>query len=264
MNKLFVFLFLTNLLIQDFSGFKTIGSINDNFDFLSTDQFGNVYLIKNNRISKYDISGKFTHSYSNSLSGNIFSVDVTDPLRIMLYYSDFNQIVFLDKTLSVLNERIMLDEYGLEFVTAACTSTQGGLWVYDRQKEWILYFDKNLEIKIQSPRITGIKSFENHPDFILESDQKIFLKIPELGIMIFDHFGSYIKTIPLKNVNDFQVIENQIVFHNDNSLLFYNYNFHLKKELKLPQSKNLKQVRIEGNNIYLGGADYCYIVQKKD
>ncbi len=264
MNKLLVFLFFANFLIQDFSGFNTRGKINENVDFITTDQLGNVYLIKNNRVSKYDKSGKFERSYSNSLSGNISSVDVSDPLRIMIYFADFNQIVFLDNTLSALNEQVMLDDYELEFVTTACTSTRGGFWVYDRLEEGISYFDKNMERKVQSLRITGISDFENHPDFILESDKKIFLAIPEHGIMMFDLFGSKIRTIPLKNINNFQVIENQIVYFENKTLVFYDYNLQIKKELKIPLVQNLYQVRIEGDNIYLGGPDFCYIVQKID
>jgi len=264
MNNLFILLFMLSIIGQDFSAYKQSGQINSSFDFFSTDQLGNVYLVENNKITKYNSTGEFIHSYSNSLSGNISSVDVSDPLRIMLYYSDFNQIVYLDKTLSVLNDQIKLDELGLDLASTTCTSSQGGLWVYDRESEALIYFDKNLEKKLQSQRITGIKSFENSPEFMLESNKLVFMNIPELGIMIFDQFGSYIKTITIKNLDNFQIKDDLIVYLANNKLHYYNYKLLEEMTVILPEINNIKQVRKEGNNIYLADSGSCYIFQKKE
>ena len=60
------------------------------------DQFGNIYIVNNNTMVKY--SNDFTNktNYTNNFLGKISLIDVNDPLRVLIFYRDFNQIIFLD------------------------------------------------------------------------------------------------------------------------------------------------------------------------
>ncbi|MFC2121938.1 hypothetical protein ACFLTI_10125, partial [Bacteroidota bacterium] len=211
MRKLLILSLLSIFFIQDFPGYKILGKIESDNNYFSTDPLGNVYLINKNIISRYNKDGSFENSFSNSISGNISFADLSDPLRIMLYFSDFNQLIFLDNTLSRIGDYVSLDDYGFDLVSTVCTSANGGIWLYDQKKEAVVYLDRNMKIKQQTPRISNIIDFIEEPDFMLEKDNKVFLNIPGAGIVIFDNFGSYLKCLALKNINEFQVFEEQIV-----------------------------------------------------
>ena len=60
----------------------------NNKEFKSVDNFSNLYFIKNNELIK--ISEKDTFYFKNNFYSNITSVDVKNPLRIQLFYEDFN------------------------------------------------------------------------------------------------------------------------------------------------------------------------------
>lgn len=262
MKNFFLLFFLVIFSTQDFSAYNKLARINVDNDFFTTDPLGNVYLIKNNIISKYDNEGNFKNSYSNSISGNVSIADVSDPLRIMLFYSDFNQIIFLDKTLSLLGDPINLDEFGIDQTGYVCSSPNDGFWIYDKQREAILYFDKDLEIRQQTTKISNLVDYETEPGFIIVKNNMVFLLIPGTGILIFDNFGSYFKTLNIKDINSFQVFENQIVFYKNQQLLFYNYIINESNEINLPVISNLRNVRLENKNIYLGTPESCIIFRK--
>ncbi|MFH2096168.1 MAG: hypothetical protein ABIJ16_10720, partial [Bacteroidota bacterium] len=98
-----------------------------------TDHLGNLYTVDGLKFAKYNPDGEETAHYSNAYYGEISYADVTDPYRILLYYRDFNQILFLDKELSEIASPIFLSDLSVEQATIACTSNRGGFWVYDRQ-----------------------------------------------------------------------------------------------------------------------------------
>ena len=54
-------------------------------DFISTDQLGNFYIIKNSELIKINADNNQTLRYSNNLFGKISSVDPSDPFRILIF-----------------------------------------------------------------------------------------------------------------------------------------------------------------------------------
>ena len=75
-------------------------------DFISTDQLGNFYIIKNSELIKNNANNNQTLRYSNNLFGKISSIDASDPFRILVFNKDFNKIVFLDKNLTEITSPV--------------------------------------------------------------------------------------------------------------------------------------------------------------
>jgi len=67
-------------------------------EFLGYDQFGYYYSIKNNVLSKTKKEESF--EYKNISLGKPTKIDIQNPLKIMLFYENFNTIVLLDNQLS--------------------------------------------------------------------------------------------------------------------------------------------------------------------
>lgn len=67
----------------------------------TVDNFGNLFVVTpQNELLKFNNTGKLLWNYSNRTYGEIKLLDVTDPLRVILYYADFQQIVVLNNNLS--------------------------------------------------------------------------------------------------------------------------------------------------------------------
>ena len=67
----------------------------------TTDQLGNLYLVTTgNALEKYTPEGLFLTRFTNNRLGAIQSVDVSNPLKVLVWYADFRTVVFLDRSLT--------------------------------------------------------------------------------------------------------------------------------------------------------------------
>jgi len=127
------------------SEFKWIKDITIKTESFATDQLNNIYSIDKTGVVKISIEDQSRFSYSSKLNGNIHSVDVTDPFRILIFYKDFSRAVFLDNKLTELLSAIQLNDLGYFNVQAVGTSSRGGFWIYDQDVAQIVYIDKSLK-----------------------------------------------------------------------------------------------------------------------
>ncbi len=221
-------------------------------DFFTVDHLGNIYTIKSDQLLKFNSDYKQVNTYSSKLLGNITAIDVNNPMKIILFYKNLSQVVFLDNTLSQQGDPVALEGLGLEQATLVCSSINNGLWVYDHRNFQLVRLDQNLKTIAETGNIIQQTGGELQPDFLLERNNWVYLNDTARGILVFDIFGTYSKTIPLKNIDRFNIIEDVVFFDQDNKL----YNFSTKtmeqKEIPLPETE-CKQVMTDGKKIFTLG-----------
>jgi hypothetical protein len=231
-------------------------------DFFTSDQFGNLYIIKNVELKKVDFENNQEKNYSNSLFGKISTVDVSDPFRTLLFYKDFNKIVFLDKNLSEIISHIILDDLGYYNVLSACQSVNGGFWLFDQSLSQLVYVDKNRNTVKKSSQLSDLlgQNIEQKQVFMLEKNDYIYLGINGEGVLLFDNYGTYLKTFPLLNSGVFQVSNGIISYHKEGKLYFYNTNNFTENNITLPKHDCI-QVRIENKRLFMQTKEKIFIYQ---
>ncbi|MFC2104676.1 hypothetical protein ACFLS4_04910, partial [Bacteroidota bacterium] len=189
--------------------------LNYKANYFTIDQLGYLYIVSNSELRKVDIKSNQEKNYSNSLLGKIHSVDVSDPFRTLLFYKDFNKIEFLDKNLSQITSAINLDDLGYYNVSAICQSVNGGFWIFDQSLDQLVYIDKNLKTVKKSVQLTDMidQNADQEQVFMLEKNDYIYMGISGEGILLFDNYGTYIKTFPLLNIEVFQVNNGTISYY---------------------------------------------------
>src|ERR1044071_2201469 len=76
-------------------------SINIESTFITTDYLQNAYVINSqNSLVKFDSAGNKLFTYNSTRRGQLKFVDATNPLKLILSYPDFGDVVMLDNTLS--------------------------------------------------------------------------------------------------------------------------------------------------------------------
>jgi hypothetical protein len=172
--------------------------------FLGYDQFGFYFSIKNNVLSKTKKDEFF--EYKNISLGKPTKVDIQNPLKIMLFYENFNTIILLDNQLNE-TQKINLSENNVPILaTATGIVSQNRLWIYNSLKQQIGLFDylKNTFLSI-TPSLQGNLKY-------YESDFNTFQWIDNnLNWYSCDIFG---KITTLGKVTDFdqmQVINDHII-----------------------------------------------------
>jgi hypothetical protein len=212
--------------------------------FFTTDNQGNIYVVKDDEIMKYNKLGKQLYKFSNKNYGQISAVDASNMMRVLVLYREFSQVLFLDNTLSLNGEPVSFDKLGLQQVSLVSNSFSGGLWAYDQQNTSLLQFDASYQVMQNVGNLSVLLNTVLQPTALIEYDNKVYLNNPSMGILVFDIYGTYYKTIPAKNVSSFQVMRDWIYYLNNGEVKAYNIKTTEDTSFALPE-KNVKSFRLE-------------------
>ena len=238
---------------QQNSKWEHLYSVKTTCDFFTTDYLGNLYTVKRDEIIKYNSTGEKIKMYSNKKLGKIFSVDASNPLRILVYYKDFSVVVLLDSQLSSNGDEIHLEEMNLEQTDLVCTSFNNGIWVFNRQNMELIRLNESLEKIVLTGNLNRILNLDLHPDFLIEYNGNVYLHDPAEGILVFDIFGTYSKTIPLFAIREFQLRDQVIQYFSPRKISKYHLRELWTKELELAPEVNA--ARMEKDKLFLAYPD---------
>lgn len=188
---------------------------------IEIDGFGNMYVINNNEIIKYNAAGVLQKKFSTKRYGKIDFVDAMNPLKILVYYKDFQQIMFLDDQLTETSSMISIETLGYEQTGVVCSSTNNSFWLYDKQNNELLRFNSDLKALVKTGNLKRILDIDIKPNFMQEHNNYIYLNCPSEGILVFDIYGTFYKTIPLKNLKEFNIVNGDVFYFETNTLKQY-------------------------------------------
>lgn len=225
------------------------------FDFFTVDNLGNIYTVKEDELIKYLPNGKFFARYSNLRLGNISAVDATNPLKLVLYYRDFQQIIFLDNQLSVNSEVVSLENLGFEQTELVCASANNSFWIYNKQNSELNRFNENSKKITSTGNLKQILQADLAPNFMMEHNGYLYLNSPETGVYVFDIFGAFSRLISLKHLRHFQVSENILYYQKDSTFCSYNYTLFEEACKRAPVSEGFRALRYSSAKLYIGYKD---------
>jgi hypothetical protein len=217
-------------------GFKEIAQLDCQATLVCADHLGNLYTLEGSTLNCRDSSGKLRFSYSDLNAGPFSFVDVSDPLKILLFSQDFATLTFLDQKLARQGSPIALQPQGVSNATLACTSYQSGFWVYDASLIQLLRFD-NQTMQVQnSDNISSLCGEEIKPGFLTEIGNNVYLCDTAVGILMFDRFGGYQKMLPFKSVLNVQAAGENLLLVTNLYLMVFQPTDHAISALPLPEA----------------------------
>jgi len=241
----------------DTSAYELIKEINIQAKWMATDKLQQLYLITiENEIIKYSPEGKELFRFCNNTLGDLTHIDITNPFSVLLYYPDFLTVYTLDRTLNKTGEFNLLDLNLTDVVTIGM-SNDNNVWLYDFVFHRIKKINRNGEV-LRESIINLSNEFESPllPNFILERENWLYVNDPNLGILVFDIYAQYQKTIDIKNLTYFQIIDNQLIYKEKEKLK----SFHLKslatQIIDLPKGVSLEnQIAIQKSKLFVRKKD---------
>jgi len=216
-----------------------------------SDALGNIYLIQRNELSRYNRQYQDVARYSNAYLGQPASLDVSDPLRLLVFYKDYNQILWLDNFLTELRSPVRIDEMGYEQVELVCSSSQGGFWIYNSLTDQIHSFDAGLNLIHESVNLRPLLERTDRPVFMIEKNRNIYVSFPSAGILVFDRFGNYQKTIPLIGISRFQVTDRHLFFLKEGAFFSYSLSDGTETEIVLPLEQDPVYAELQAGLLYI-------------
>jgi len=152
------------------------------------DTFDWLYTITNNTLRK-EKDGRFAE-YKNVALGDIYKVDIQNPLQVVVFYRRFNTAVLLDNQLNE-TARINFSNITTPVIAEAVNlASQNRLWVYDINTQKLgLYTLAQNEFKAITPPFTDtIRHYQSDYNYFYWIDSKgqcyasnLFGKVSYLG-----------------------------------------------------------------------------------
>ena len=180
--------------------------------FVGMDNFGASYVIQNNILMKRQDKKKW--QYNNFQLGEITSVDILNPLKITLFYEDFNTVIILDNTLNEI-KRIdfnVISEF--KNLAAATTANDRNLWVFDTNTQ-------QLEIFNYVQEKTPIQNLPIPEKFInIKSNYNYCRVLTETILYTYNIYGSLLSRQELSGVTDFSMTNTEVIFSKDDQLYY--------------------------------------------
>lgn len=209
------------------------------------DNFGNIFLVSaKNQVKKlnqdFDSAGVFNDIRRY---GDIYRLDVSNPLKIIVYYKDFTTIVVLDRFLNIRNT-IDLRNAGILQAKAVAQSYDNNYWVFDELNGKLKKIDDNGKVLLESPDLRILFSYQYIPQHIIDTDGALYLYDNKKGWTIFDYYGAFKKHIDVAGWKNVSVYRN--VLRGVDSCCLQNINTSTYSEQKVKAGETiLNAVKIQ-------------------
>ncbi|MBS1940171.1 MAG: hypothetical protein JST38_04775 [Bacteroidetes bacterium] len=228
-------------------------SVDHALDGFTTDELGNLYTLRGNDLDLYSRDG--AHLAHNSLNsfGPISRIDAFSSLKPLIFSRAQGQLALLDNTLSLQGAPIYLSRSGFPQVTLACMGVMGRIWFFDDRDLALLRVDDQLQPVANTGRLDQILSFTPQPTYMEEADGRLYLVDPAHGVLVFDLFGTFVRTLPIIGVQRVQVRDGFLWYVQDAALHRYDLRAFTQEPVPWPDGKPTLQVldaRIEHGRLY--------------
>lgn len=199
------------------------------------DNLDNVYILTvTDQLKKYNSSGDSIAVYNNVRKyGKVYSMDVANPLKVLLYYKDFSSIVVLDRLLAA-RSTIDLRRKNILQVAAIGQSYDNNIWVFDAYDNKLKKIDDEGNILLETPDFRQALGQAIAPQQIIDQNKQVYLYDPVNGLYIFDRYGTFQRKIPVQGWSNVSITDKYILGISNGSLQSYNVSTLMQSQQKFP------------------------------
>ena len=228
----------TDTLLQTGSAFASAPSVtiySGKARQFAADNLGNVYVLTPaGLLIKFNNKGDSLNAFNEVRRyGTVYAMDVTNPMKVLLYYKDFSTIVMLDRYLNRIN-MIDLRKSGIFQAKAVGLAYDNNVWIFDEQSAKLKKIDENGRLISETADLRQVLAVTPSPTKIIDRDGFVYVYDIANGLYVFDYYGTLKNTIALTGISDLQVIGNTIAGRRQHEFVRYTTGTLELKEAPLP------------------------------
>jgi hypothetical protein len=207
----------------------------DIVDF-TVDNLDNIYLLNSrNQLHKFNAGGDSVAVFNGIKSfGQVSLVDVSNPLRLLLYYKDFGTVVVLDRYLNV-RHTIDLRKQNILQVKAIGLSYDNKIWVYDELENKLKKIDEEGKLVFETPDFRQLLGKAISPVKIFDEDKNVYVYDSLNGVYVFDYYGGLRHNIMIYRWSNFRLAGKYIFGSKGDTLYRYEIPAYRVDEWKMPR-----------------------------
>lgn len=241
MKKAVIILFISILIsgilkAQTDTSFRLVKKIEGDIVAFTVDNLDNIYLLSStNRIKKLNNNGDSVAVYNDVKKfGKATLIDVSNPLKILLYFRDFTTIVVLDRFLNAVNT-IDLRKQNILQVRAIGQSYDNKIWVYDELDNKLKKIDEDGKLLQETIDFRLLFDKAPSPQKIFDQDRYVYLYDSAQAVFVFDYFGTLKNKILIAGWHNFKVTGKYIFGSSGNKLYRYDIATFRTDEWNMPE-----------------------------
>ena len=248
----FSFFTLSTVFAQSDSIFQLIRSFQGDIRMFTADHLGNLYLVdRKDQVKKISSKGDSLAVYNDVRRlGPLHSIDVSNPLQPMLYYSDGVRFVVLDRFLNPVT-RIDLQASEILQLKTWTRSYDNQIWLFDPLAYALKKVDLSGKVQWSTPDFRLFLGRPFMPARLFDQDRNLYLYEAGQGVYVFDYFGNLKNGIQIFDWQDFQVDGGYIFGRKADTLYRYEIKSTFYDEWTLPvELRGAVQYTIRGKLVY--------------
>jgi hypothetical protein len=247
---------------QNDSSFKFIRLIQGDIVGFTVDNLDNIYILNSyNQVKKLSANGDSVAIFNDVKKfGQATLVDVSNPLKVLLYYKDFATVVMLDRFLNIRNT-IDLRKQNILQVKAIGQSYDNKIWLYDELENKLKKIDEDGKLLLETTDFRLLLGQAPTPLKIFDEDKYVYLYDSLQGVFVFDYYGALKNNIMISHWHNFKVTGKYIYGSHSDTLYRYEIKSFRLDEWKMPEqiyrsrsfnftSTRLYALKKEGVEIY--------------
>lgn len=221
---------------QSESSFRLEKVIMGDIAAFTVDNLDNIYLLSSsNQVKKLNSNGDSVAVFNDVKKfGQASLIDVSNPLKILLYYRDFATIVALDRLLNIRNT-IDLRRSNILQVRAIGQSYDNKIWVYDEVDNKLKKIDEEGKLLQETPDFRQLFGEAPSPQKIFDQDQFVYLYDSAQAVFVFDYYGALKNKILISGWQNFKVAGKYMFGSSGNKLFRYDIKTFRVDEWALPE-----------------------------
>ncbi|MFI1744326.1 hypothetical protein [Thalassobellus sediminis] len=255
-HTIYFFLLLTSTM---FSQERIEASLTKSYKFnmetlVSIDNFNTQFYINNNVFNKKNAT--ITITYNNLQLGNLESANTFNPLKINLFYKDFNTVIILDNRLAEIFKIDFNTNSSYKNISHISTGHDNTIWIFNQDTQQLELFD----YKQNTTRAEALPIQTEILD--LKSNYNTCWLLTKKYLYVYNYFGSLLQKIKNDGFTALAESNNNIILRKDNTL------FYLKRNTEKPipiATPNLliKQFFVTNETLYIYNNESIYKYQIK-
>ena len=233
--------------------FKFVKNIPGSYSYLDVDVLGNIYLItEKNLLKKIKPNGDSLAVFNDVKKfGNPTLLDVSNPLKVLLYYKNFSTVVILDRFLAVRNT-INFRTQNIFKIKTLANSYDNNIWIFDEQNVNLKKINDEGNIISETLDLRQLFDTVPSPTQIIDRNNFVYLYDEDRGFFIFDYYGSFKNNLLFLNWQHIAVYGNKLMGFVGDTFYSYELNSFNLKNYKLPIFfKDYIDIKTMNSKIYL-------------
>jgi len=226
-------------------------------DKIYIDDFENLYVVAGSSLIKYNSEGDKLFVFDSPYNEKISTVNVKNPMKILVFFENQNKLLFLDNKLSLIGDEIYLENKNLYYDVLVSESESGGIWTVDISNRILIKFNSEFTEEFRK----DLFEMNEDPNYLFSDNNNLYIKTIKGTIFVYDNLGNYNFKLNKKIYSDFRPDQNTIQYFNikNQSLVSYNIETEDSTVLKMPDTVSVQNAIQSSHYLYFNDMKNVYV-----